>query len=144
MRGSTRTASGTKASSRSFIEGDYGISEKQTVVTEPFYGRSDKWMMVFCISRKYPTRMARYASDTLEFYRRTVLDGLNMGCLVPTIPTGRSRPKGCMLMAKNTDFGQSIIRMGKWLREGTTRMAKRWAVGSFGVATGSPEEGEDY
>jgi hypothetical protein len=51
-------------------------------------------MMVFCISRKYPTRMARYASDTLEFYLRTVLDGLNMGCLVPTIPTGRSRPKG--------------------------------------------------
>src|SRR5262245_62589279 len=79
-----------------------------------YYGRSDKWMMVFCISRKYRTRMARYASDTLEFYRRTVLSGLNTGCLVPTIPTGRSRPKGCMLMVKNTDFGQSIIRMGKW------------------------------
>src|SRR5262245_42406185 len=91
-------------------------------------------MMMFCISRKYPTRMARYASDTLEFYRRTVLGGLKMGCLVPTIPTGHSRPKGCMLMVKNTDFGLSIIRMGKWLREGTTRMAKRWAIGSFGVA----------
>src|SRR5215470_11061462 len=91
-------------------------------------------MMVSCISRKYPTRMARYASGTLEFYRRTVLGGLNMGCLVPTIPTGRSRPKGCMLMVKNTDFGQRIIRMGKWLREGTTQMAKRLAIGSFGVA----------
>ena len=76
-------------------------------------------------SRKYPTRMAPYASDTLEFYLGTVLDGLNMGCLVPTIPTGRSRPKGCMLMVKNTDFGQSIIQMGKWLRVGTTQMAKR-------------------
>src|SRR5262245_32968918 len=91
-------------------------------------------MMVFCISRKFPTRTARYASDTLEFYRRTVLDGLDMGCLVPTIPTGRSRLKGCMLMVKNTDFGQCIIQMGKWLREGTTRMAKRWAIGSFGGA----------
>jgi len=37
-------------------------------------------------------------------------------------------------MVKNTDYGQSIIRMGKWLQEGTTRMAKRWAIGSFGVA----------
>jgi hypothetical protein len=91
-------------------------------------------MMVFCISRKYPTRMARYASDMLEFYLRTVFDGLNMGCLLPTIPTGRPRPKGCMLMVKSTDFGQSIIQMGKWLREGTTRMAKRWAIGSFGAA----------
>src|SRR5215470_14789533 len=90
--------------------------------------------MVFCISRKYPTRMAPYTSGTREFYRRTVLDGLDMGCLVPTIPTGRSRPKGCMLMVKNKDFGQSIIQMAKWLREGTTRMAKRWAIGSFGVA----------
>src|SRR5262245_36472863 len=112
--------------------GDYGISEKQTVVTEPFYRRSEKWMMVFCISRKYPTRMARYALDTLEFYRRTVLDGLNMDCLVPTIPMGRSRPKGCMLMVKNTGFGQRIIQMGNWPREGTTRTAKRWAIGSFG------------
>src|SRR5262245_63073753 len=91
-------------------------------------------MMVFCISRKYPTRMAQYASDMLEFYRRTVLDGLNMVCLVPTIPTGRSRLKGCLLVVKNTDFGQSIIQMGKWLREDTTRMAKKWAIGSFGVA----------
>src|SRR5215831_729013 len=96
--------------------------------------RSDKWMMVFCISRKYHTRTARYTSDTLEFHRRTVPDGLNMDPLVPTIPTGRSRPKGCMLMAKNTDFGQSIIRMVRWLREGTTRMAKRWAIGNFGIA----------
>src|SRR5262245_97333 len=135
MRGSTRTSSGTKASSRSSIEViKVSRKAKQAVVTEPFYGRSDKWMTVFCMSRKYPTRMARYASDTLEFYRRTVLDGLNMGCLVPTIPTGRSRPKGCMLTVENTDFGQTIIRMGKWLREGTTRMAKRWAIGSFGVA----------
>jgi len=78
--------------------------------------------------------MARYASDTLEFYRRTVLDGLKTGCLVPIIPMGRSRPKGCMLMIKNTDFGQTIIRTGKRLREGTTRMAKRWAIGNFGVA----------
>src|SRR5215510_14820074 len=91
-------------------------------------------MMVFCISPKYPPRMALYASDTLEFYRRTVLDGLNMGCLVPTIPTGRSRLKGCLLVVKNTDFGQTIIRMGKWLQEGTTRTAKKWAIGSFGVA----------
>src|SRR5262249_32489768 len=91
-------------------------------------------MMVFCISRKYPTKMAPYASDTLEFYRQTVLDGLNMGCLVPTIPTGRSRPKGCMSMVKNTDCGQNIIQTDKWLQEGTTRMAKRWAVGNFGVA----------
>jgi hypothetical protein len=91
-------------------------------------------MMAFCISRKYPTTMAPYALDTLEFYRRTVLDGLNMGCLVPTIPMGRSRPKGCMLMVRNTDFGPHIIQMGKWLREGTTRMAKRWAIGSFGAA----------
>ena len=91
-------------------------------------------MMAFCISRKYPTRMARYALDTLEFYRRTVLDGLNMDCLVPTIPMGRSRPKGCMLMVKNTGFGQRIIKMGNWPREGTTRTAKRWAIGSFGVA----------
>src|SRR5215470_18932717 len=125
MRGSTRTASGTKASSRSFIEGDYGISEKQSDVPELFYGRSDEWMMVFCISRKYPTRMARYASDTLEFCRRTVLGGLDMGCLVPTIPTGRSHLKGCMSVVRNTDFGQRIIQMGKWLRGGITRMAKR-------------------
>src|SRR5215510_332720 len=133
MRGSTRTASGTKASSRSFIE-ELRYLAKQTVVTEPFYGRSDEWMMVFCISRKYPTRMARYASDTLEFCRRTVLGGLDMGCLVPTIPTGRSHLKGCMSVVRNTDFGQRIIQMGKWLRGGTTRMAKRWAIGSFGVA----------
>src|SRR5215475_5802104 len=92
-------------------------------------------MTAFCILRKYPTRTARYVSDMLEFYRPTVPDGLNMVCLVPTIPTESSLPKGCMLMAKNTDYGQSIIRMGKWLREGTTRMAKRWAIGSFGVAT---------
>src|SRR5215510_5425423 len=91
-------------------------------------------MMVFCISWKYPTKMVRYASDMLEFYRRTVLDGLNMGCSVPTIPMGRSRPKGCMFMVKKTDFGQSIIQTGKWPREGTTRMAKRWAIGSSGVA----------
>jgi hypothetical protein len=39
-----------------------------------------------------------------------------------------------MLMVKNTDFGQIIIRMDKWPREGTMRMAKRWAIGSFGVA----------
>src|SRR5262245_29979785 len=113
--------------------GDYGISKKQAVDIEPFYGRSDEWMMVSCISRKYPTRMARYASDTLEFYRPTVLDGLDMVCLVPTIPTGRSRLKGCLLVVKNTDFGQTIIRMGKWLQEGTTRTAKKWAIGSFGV-----------
>src|SRR5215475_13484354 len=91
-------------------------------------------MTVFCISRKYPSKMARYASDTLEFYRRTVLDGLNMGCSVPTIQTGRSRPKGCMFMVKKTDFGPSIIQMGKWRREGTTRMARRGAIGSSGVA----------
>src|SRR5262249_40628084 len=91
-------------------------------------------MTVFCRLRKYPTRTARYASDMLEFYRPTVPDGLDMVCLVPTIPTGRSLPKGCMLMVKNTDFGEIIIRMGKWLREGTTRTAKRWAIGSFGVA----------
>lgn len=91
-------------------------------------------MMVFCISRKYPMRMARYASDTLEFYPRTALDGSNMGCLVPTIPTGHSPLKGCMLVVKNTAFGQCIIQMGKWLREGTTPMAKRSAIGSFGVA----------
>ena len=53
-------------------------------------------MMVFYISRKYTTRMALYASDTLEFYRRTALDGLDMGFSVPTIPTGRFRLKGCM------------------------------------------------
>src|SRR5215813_3737664 len=92
-------------------------------------------MTVFCILRKYPTRTALYASDMLEFYRPTVPDGLNMVCLVPTIPTESSLPKGCILMVKNTDFGQRIIRMGKWLREGTTRTAKRWAIGSFGVAT---------
>src|SRR5215475_11684633 len=40
-----------------------------------------------------------------------------------------------ILMVKNTDYGQSIILMGKWLREGTTRTAKRWAIGSSGVAT---------
>src|SRR5215510_12865280 len=97
-------------------------------------GRNDKWMTVFCILRKYPTRTARYASDMLEFYRPTVRDGLNMVCLVPTIPTGSSLPKGCILMVKNTDYGQTIIRMAKWLREGTTRMAKRWAIGSFGAA----------
>src|SRR5262249_8249438 len=91
-------------------------------------------MTVFCISRKYPTRMARYASDTLEFYRRTVLYGLSMGCSVPTNPMGRSLPKGCMFMVKKTDFGPSIIQMGKWPGEGTTRMAKRWAIGSSGVA----------
>src|SRR5215468_6216678 len=91
-------------------------------------------MTVFCILRKYPTRTARYASDMLEFYRPTVPDGLDMVCLVPTIPTGSSLPKGCMLMVKKTDHGQIIIRMGKWLREGTTRTAKRWAIGSFGVA----------
>ena len=85
-------------------------------------------------SRKYPTRMARYASDTLEFYRPTVLDGLDMVCLVPTIPTGRSRLKGCMFVVRNTGFGQSIIQMGKWLRVGTTQMAKRRAIASFGVA----------
>src|SRR5262245_27188834 len=91
---------------------------KQTVVTEPFYGRSDEWMMVFCISRKYPTRMARYASDTLEFCRRTVLDGLDMGCLVPIIPTGRSHLKGCM----------SVVRK-RWLRlfEQNFRVVK-WAL----------------
>src|SRR5215813_6318056 len=91
-------------------------------------------MTMFCILRKYPTRTARYVSDMLEFYRPTVPDGLNMVCLVPTTPTESSLPRGCMLMAKNTDYGQSIIRMGKWLREGTTRMAKRWDIGSFGVA----------
>src|SRR5262245_3340171 len=91
-------------------------------------------MMMFCISRKYPTRMARYASDMREFYRRTVLGGLDMGCLVRTHATGRSHPKGCMLMVKNTDFGQSISRIGKWLREGTTQMAKRSAIGIFGLA----------
>src|SRR5262252_9731715 len=89
---------------------------------------------VFCILQKYSTRTARYASDMLESYRPTVLGGLNMVCLVPTIPTGSSLPKGCMLMIKKTDFGQSIIQMGKWLREGTTRMAKRWAIGNFGAA----------
>ena len=125
---------GTKASSRPCIEVITVSRKKQAVVTEPFYRRSDEWMMVFCISRKYLTRMARYASDTLEFYLRTVLDGLNMGCLVPTIPTGRSHPKGCMLMVKNTDFGQSIIQMGKWLRVDTTHMAKSRGIGSFGVA----------
>jgi hypothetical protein len=56
-------------------------------------------MMVFCISRKYHTRMAQYTSDTLEFHRRMVPDGLNMDSLVPTIPTGRSRLKGCIARA---------------------------------------------
>jgi hypothetical protein len=110
--------------------GDYGISEKQAVATEPFYGKSDEWMMVFCRSRKYPTRMARYARILSADGTRWIKHGL----LVPTIPTGRCRPKGYMLMVKNTDFGQSIIQMGKWLREGTTQMAKRRAIGSFGVA----------
>src|SRR5215831_6811900 len=91
-------------------------------------------MTVFCILRKYPTRTARHASDMLEFCRPTGRDGLNTVCLVPTIPTGSSLPKGCILMAKSTDYGQSIIRMGRWLREGTTRTAKRSAIGSFGAA----------
>jgi hypothetical protein len=70
-----------------------------------------------------PTRMARYASDTLEFYRRTVLDGLNMGCLVPTIPTGRSRPKGCMLTVKNTD------RLSFEWANGCKRALREWQRG---------------
>ena len=56
-----------------------------------------------------------------------------MDRLFATIRMAPSRLKVRMLMVKNMDFGQITIRPDKWPREGTTRMAKRWVIGSFGM-----------
>jgi MORN repeat variant len=120
--------------------GDYGISEKQAVVTEPFSGRSDEWMMVFCISRKYPTRMARYA-------RILSADGIRWikhGLFIAHHPNGMLSSEGMYVNGQEHGLWTEYHSNGQMAARGHYANGKEVGHWEFWSSDGSPEEGEDY